>query len=97
MFALALLSYVMGVFSLVCFVILLIKIFQSGQTGLGIACVVLAPCGIGVIIALVIGWQNADRWKIRNLIMLFTVSIVVSILFYGVLFAMAPREPLAPV
>ena len=35
---------ILGIGSLVCFILVLIKMFQQGQTGLGIACIVLAFC-----------------------------------------------------
>lgn len=86
------LSGIAGLVSLVCFIIVLLKIFESGQTGPGIACIVLLFCiGIGGIIALIIGWQNADRWRIRNVMMIWTVAIVVSLVCQGLSYAVAPR------
>jgi hypothetical protein len=50
---------VAGLGSLVCFILVLIHLFQSGQTGLGIACIVLLfVCGIGGLIAFVKGWMD---------------------------------------
>jgi hypothetical protein len=47
-----LLQVVGGITSLVCFVMVLVKMFQNGKTGLGIACIVLVfCCGIGGLIA----------------------------------------------
>src|SRR4051794_7469385 len=66
--------------SLVCLILVIIKIFQSGQTGLGIACAVLSFCGIGVLIAFIVGWMNATRWAINNIMIIWTVAIVVGII-----------------
>ena len=52
-------SVIAGLGSLVCFILVLIHLFQSGETGLGIACIVLVfVCGIGVLIAFVKGWMD---------------------------------------
>jgi hypothetical protein len=37
----------------------LIQMFQHGQTGLGIACAVTALCGIGILFAFVKGWMKS--------------------------------------
>lgn len=48
-----------GLGSLVCFIIVVVHFFQSGQTGLGIACIVLLfLCGIGGLVAFVKGWMD---------------------------------------
>ena len=48
-----------GLGSFVCFILVLIHLFQSEQTGLGITCIVLAfLCGIGLLIAFVKGWMD---------------------------------------
>jgi hypothetical protein len=52
-------SFVCGLGGLACFIIVLIHLFQSEQTGLGIACIVLTfICGIGPLIAFVKGWLD---------------------------------------
>ena len=68
-----------SIVSLVCLVLVIIKIFQSGQTGLGIACAVLSLCGIGVLITFIVGWVNARKWNIQNIMLIWTISIVVGI------------------
>jgi hypothetical protein len=48
-----------GLGSLICFIIVVIHLFQSEQTGLGIACIVLFfVCGIGLLVAFVKGWMD---------------------------------------
>ena len=52
-------SVIAGIGSLVCFILVVIHLFQSDQTGLGIACIVLVfVCGVGGLIAFVKGWMD---------------------------------------
>jgi hypothetical protein len=74
------LGAVAGLGSLVCYVLVLIKMFQNGQTGLGIACIVLLLCcGLGGLIAFVYGWIKAGEWGITNIMMIWTVFVVLNI------------------
>ena len=43
---------------LICFILVLVHFFQSGQTTMGIACIVLMFCGIGFLVAFVKGWMD---------------------------------------
>ena len=75
---LQLLQVLVGVASLVCFVLVLIKMFQHNQTALGITCIVLIfVCGIGGLVAFIMGWVNVKAWKIDKVMIAWTVSIVV--------------------
>ena len=79
--------------SLVCFIMVLVQMFQRGQTTLGIVTLVLAICsGIGVLIAFVYGWINAARWGIRNVMIVWTLALVASILLSGALMAIAVTQ-----
>ena len=52
-------SVIAGIGSLVCFVLVIIHLFQTDQKGLGIACIVLIfVCGVGGLIAFVKGWMD---------------------------------------
>jgi hypothetical protein len=77
-------SAILGIIGLVCFVMVVVKMFQNDQTGLGIACIVLVFCGIGALIALVYGWIKADEWKIKNLMIGWTVCIVLNLIVSGI-------------
>ena len=88
------LAGIAGIGSLVCFILVLIRMFQAGQTGLGIVCIVLAFClGIGSLIAFIMGWVNARRWGVTNVMTIWTVCIVVGIASAGLQFALAPPAP----
>lgn len=59
----------------------IVKMFQNGQTGLGIACIVLVLCaGIGALIAFVYGWIKSGEWDIKNIMLAWTGAIVLNIL-----------------
>lgn len=79
--ALSALGLLSGFVAFVCYVIVVVKIFQNGKTGVGIAAILTLCCfGIGYIIALVVGWQNADRWSIRQLMLVYSISLGLGIL-----------------
>jgi hypothetical protein len=74
------LAYVSGVGSLVCYILVLVKMFQHGQTGLGIACILLFFfCGIGGLIVFIYGWVKARDWGITNIMTIWTVFFVLTI------------------
>lgn len=77
---LGLVSIAVGLGILVCFIMVVVKMFQNGKTSLGIVSIVTYCCLIGNIIALVVGWQNADRWRIRNLMITYSVLFAVGVL-----------------
>ena len=68
------LQMVDGLGSLVCFIIVLIKQFQIGGAIHGIIGIV--TCGIWTFIW---GWMNAGKANIRNIMLIWTVLFVVSL------------------
>jgi hypothetical protein len=65
---------------LICFILVVIKMFQNSQTGLGIACIVLVFCvGIGFLVAFIVGWINARRWGITNIMIVWTVCFILNL------------------
>ena len=75
--------------SLICFILVLIQMFQRGKTGLAIACIVLLLlCGLGMLIVFIYGWMNAKAWNIQNIMTVWTVCWVIEII--GV--AIAPPD-----
>jgi hypothetical protein len=74
------LGIVGGIISLVCFILVLVKMFQAGQTGLGILCIVLVfCCGIGGLIAFIYGWVKAKDWNITNVMIAWTVGVILGL------------------
>src|SRR5262249_9249380 len=71
---------VVSIASLVCFIMVLVKMFQHGQTGLGVACIVLALCtGIGSLIAFIYGWVKASEWRIQPLMMVWSGCLAIGL------------------
>ena len=81
-----------GIFYLIAFVtgiMIALQMIKHDQQGLGIATIILMFCtGIGLIIALVFGWMKANEWGIKNLVMLYTVSLVLGIVLGSAGYAM---------
>lgn len=70
-----------GLASLVCYILVVVQMFKRGQTGIGIASLVLLlACGIGGLVAFVYGWIKAKEWDIQNVMLIWTGCIVVSVL-----------------
>jgi hypothetical protein len=75
------LQFIVGIASLVCFVMVLVKMFQNGQTGLAIACILLLfVCGIGALVTFVMGWINSAKWNIKNIMLAWTGCWVLGII-----------------
>ena len=72
---LSILALVCSIASLICFIIVLIKQFQQGSVVHGIIGII--TCGIWTLIW---GWMNAGRLNIKNIMMIWTLLIVVCII-----------------
>ena len=82
------LSYLVGFAFLVCFILVVVKMFQNNQTGLAIVCIVLYCCAVGWIIAFVNGWMNAGKWGTQTLMMIWTACLIAQILLFIIGLAM---------
>jgi hypothetical protein len=75
------LMVIANVANLVCFILVLVKMFQANETTLGIVCIVLALCtGIGTLIAFIYGWIRATQWNIKNVMIAWTAIWILSII-----------------
>ncbi|MCB1097387.1 MAG: hypothetical protein KDN22_17580 [Verrucomicrobiae bacterium] len=63
-----------GLTSLVCWIMVLVKMFKSGQTGLGILSIFCA------IVAFVWGWIKAGELGLKKIMLAWSVAVVVSII-----------------
>ena len=72
---LSILALVCSIASFVCFIIVLIKQFQQGGALHGIIGII--TCGIWTFIW---GWMNGGRLNIKNIMMIWTLLIVVGII-----------------
>ena len=69
-----------GLGSLICFILVLVQMFKSGQTALGVACIVLLFCvGIGGLIAFIYGWIKNQEWGFTTVMLVWTACIVIGI------------------
>src|SRR3954447_7044633 len=74
---LSLLSLVISLGLLVCFIMVVVQAFQHGRTGAGVGLILsLFLCGIGILVGLIYGWVQADRWRIKNLMIAYTALFV---------------------
>ncbi|HBB96982.1 MAG TPA: hypothetical protein DC054_16510 [Blastocatellia bacterium] len=72
---LSILALVCSIASFICFIIVLIKQFQQGSVVHGIIGII--TCGIWTFIW---GWMNAGRLNIKNIMMIWTLLVVVCII-----------------
>jgi hypothetical protein len=74
-----------GIGELVCFILVLMKMFQSGEQTMGIVCIVLALCcGIGGLVAFVYGWINVTKWDLKNIMWIWTGLFIATIVLYAI-------------
>jgi len=71
---LGILGMVVGLGSLICWIIVLIKQFQNGGVVHGIIGII--TCGLWTLIW---GWMNSGKLNIRNLMLIWTLLIIVCI------------------
>jgi hypothetical protein len=77
------LAWVFGLAALVCLIIVIVKMFQKQQTGLGIASIILTFCiPLGFLLPFIYGWMKAGEWGIKNLMMGTTGCLVAFLLLY---------------
>jgi hypothetical protein len=66
--------------SFICFIVVLIRMFQRGATGMGIACLALTLCcGLGGLITFIYGWVKARDWNMVNLMTAWTVAFAIDV------------------
>lgn len=72
---LSILAMILSLVSLICFIIVLIKQFQNAGVLHGIIGII--TCGIWTLIW---GWMNASKLNIKNIMMIWTLVLVVCII-----------------
>jgi hypothetical protein len=82
-----------GIGSLACYVTVIIKMFQHGDTGIAVtSLVLLLVLGLGIVVAFVAGWVRAGKYGIKALMLGWTVIVAGQIVF-EVLFIRAASAP----
>jgi hypothetical protein len=82
------LAVICAIGSLVCLILVIVKMFQNDETTMGIVCIVTCFCGIGGLITFVYGWMKSSEWDIKNIMLAWTGCIVLSVLLNVVLMGM---------
>ncbi|MBX3422753.1 MAG: hypothetical protein KF752_14455 [Pirellulaceae bacterium] len=68
----------------VCAILIIVKMFQHNQTGLGIATLIgILVCGFGYLLALIFGWQNKQSWQLGKVMPAYTGSLILSFVLFG--------------
>jgi hypothetical protein len=78
---LSILAAICGLGSLVCFILVVVKMFQHGDSTLGIVSIVLIFCGIGALVAYIVGWMKVGVYGVQNIMLIWTGCFVGAILF----------------
>lgn len=74
-------TYAASLAWLVCFILVLVKMFQAGMTGLGITCALLIlACGIGFLVTFIMGWVKVEQLKAKNIMLVWTGLVVLNII-----------------
>jgi hypothetical protein len=84
-------AMLLSLLSFICFIVVLIKQFQNAGIVHGIIGII--TCGIWTFIW---GWINAGKVGIRNIMMIWTLLIVVCIIInvmFGSIYAFMPQGP----
>jgi hypothetical protein len=84
-------AMLLSLLSFICFILVLIKQFQNAGIVHGIIGII--TCGIWTFIW---GWINAGKLGIRNIMMIWTLLIVVCIIInvmFGGMYAFMPQRP----
>jgi hypothetical protein len=77
---LELLGYATLAVVVVCFILVVVKTFQNGATGMGILLIVLTfCCGIGGIVTDVYGWIKSGEWRLTNIMIAWTVCVILNV------------------
>jgi len=66
-------ALVVGIGSLICWILVIVKIFQSGAIGLGI-CAIICP-----LFAFIYGWVKVDEFGIKNVMIAWSVCILLNL------------------
>ena len=94
---LGIVSNIIGLVGLVCFVLVVVKMFQNNQTGLGIACIVgLCVCGIGGLVAFIMGWVKSGEWNLKTVMLVWTGVILLNMGLVIYMFATMPTVTTTP-
>ena len=87
------LSVIFSIINFWCFIMVLVQMFKRGEPAMGIVCIGTIFCWVGGLIAFVYGWTKAAAWDIKNIMIAWSVVIVLNIIFLYVLALTASTMP----
>lgn len=68
---------ILAIIHLACLVMVIVKMFQKGETTIGVICAVLSVCsGVGVLIAFIYGWMKSSEWGLSRVMIVWTACFV---------------------
>jgi hypothetical protein len=89
LFVISGLQWLLLIVMVVCYVLILIKMFQAGEQTLGIVCIVLTLCfALGGLVAFIFGWINAQKWNVKNVMLIWTGAFIAGIVLSIIGFSM---------
>ncbi len=69
---------------LVCFILVLVQMFQRKEATMGIVCIVLFfCCGLGTFVAFIYGWIKNREWQITNIMYAWTGCWILGVIGYA--------------
>ncbi len=78
-----------GLVVLICYIVVLLAMFKAGQSGLAIVCILLSLCfGVGFLVAFVVGWQRSSEWNLKNVMIIYTVALLICFIGGGAGYAL---------
>lgn len=82
------LSVLVWIAFLVYYIQVLMKIFQSGDTTMGIICLVtVVCCGLGGLITFIVGWVRQEQYGTQKLMPTWTIIVILHLIINGTAFA----------
>jgi len=87
------LSVIFSIINFWCFIMVVVQMFKRGEPAMGIVCIGTIFCWVGGLIAFVYGWTKAAAWDIKNIMIAWSVVIVLNIIFLYVLGLALPTDP----
>lgn len=79
--ALAGMAAILFLAAFLCFVIVVVKMFQKNEPAIGVVSIVsMCIAFIGFMVTLIYGWMRAREWNIKGLMTIYTICLLGSII-----------------
>ncbi|MEX1041882.1 MAG: hypothetical protein WDZ51_14680 [Pirellulaceae bacterium] len=83
----------LGLVTIGCHLWLVGKMFQNGDIGWAIFGLVGIPiCGLGYLSTFILGWINNSRYGVENVVVTYTIAMVMQFVLLGFLIGMDPES-----